>query len=71
MAIHNQLTIEVAQQKRPGTLAWHRRSVEAALNQARRYADEQKVGYIGVSDGCSMPLISNTEARWSLTAPSR
>jgi hypothetical protein len=62
MAIHNQLTIEVAQQQRPGALAWHRRAVEAALDQARRYADEQKVGCIGVSDGCSMPLISNTGA---------
>lgn len=42
------LLIEV---KRPGALAWHRRSVEQALQQARRYADEQKVKCIGVSDG--------------------
>jgi hypothetical protein len=37
--------------KRPGALAWNRRAVEAALDQARRYADEQKVKCIGVSDG--------------------
>lgn len=42
------LLVEV---KRPGTLAWHRRSVDQALEQARRYADEQKVKCIGVSDG--------------------
>jgi len=37
--------------KRPGSLAWNRRSVEAALEQARRYADEQKVQCVGISDG--------------------
>lgn len=37
--------------KRPGALAWNRRAVEAALEQARRYADEQKVHAIAVSDG--------------------
>jgi hypothetical protein len=37
--------------KRPGSLAWSRRNVEIALDQARRYADEQKVKCIGVSDG--------------------
>jgi hypothetical protein len=42
------LIVEV---KRPGALAWHRRAVEAALEQARRYADEQKVRCIAVSDG--------------------
>lgn len=42
------LIIEV---KRPGALAWSRRAVEAALNQAVRYADEQKVKCVGVSDG--------------------
>jgi hypothetical protein len=42
------LIIEV---KRPGALAWNRRAVESALDQARRYADEQKVKCIGVSDG--------------------
>lgn len=42
------LLVEV---KRPGLLAWGRRSVEQALGQARRYADEQKVKCIAVSDG--------------------
>jgi hypothetical protein len=42
------LIVEV---KRPGALAWNRRAVEVALNQALRYAHEQKVSCIGVSDG--------------------
>lgn len=42
------LLVEV---KRPGMLAWNRRAVESAIEQARRYADEQKVRCIGVSDG--------------------
>ncbi len=42
------LVIEV---KRPGALTWNRRAVGAALDQARRYADEQKVKSIAVSDG--------------------
>lgn len=42
------LLVEV---KRPGALAWHQRAVEAALDQARRYADEQHVRCIVVSDG--------------------
>lgn len=42
------LVIEV---KRPGTLAWNRHAVEAALTQARSYADKQGVRCIGVSDG--------------------
>lgn len=42
------LVLEV---KRPGTLAWHRAAVEAALDQAMRYAAEQKVGAVAVSDG--------------------
>ncbi len=37
--------------KRPGALAWNLRAVERALGQARRYADEQRVKCIGVSDG--------------------
>ncbi len=41
----------VLEAKRPGALAWNRRAVEAALNQARRYADEQKVNCVSVSDG--------------------
>jgi hypothetical protein len=43
-----QLVIEA---KRPGALAWNRRAVEAALSQARRYADEQRVQRVAVSDG--------------------
>jgi hypothetical protein len=42
------LIIEV---KRPGTLAWPSRAVEAAIDQALRYADEQKARTIAVSDG--------------------
>ena len=42
------LIVEV---KRPGALAWNRRAVEAALDQAQRFAHEQKVKCIGVSDG--------------------
>lgn len=42
------LVIEV---KRPGSLSWHRQAVEVALDQARRYAAEQKVGAVAVSDG--------------------
>ena len=37
--------------KRPGYLAWNRKSVESALEQVRRYADEQRVKSIGISDG--------------------
>ena len=42
------LLVEV---KRPGALAWNRRAVDSALDQAHRYADEQKVRCIAVSDG--------------------
>ena len=42
------LLIEV---KRPGALAWNRRAVEAALDQAQKYADQQGVRCVGVSDG--------------------
>ncbi len=43
-----QLVVEV---KRPGALAWNRRAVQAALAQARRYAEQQRVGQVAVSDG--------------------
>lgn len=43
-----QLLVEV---KRPGALAWHEAAVTAALAQAQRYADEQGVPCIAVSDG--------------------
>jgi hypothetical protein len=42
------LIVEV---KRPGALAWNERSVDLALAQAHRYADEQKVHSVAVSDG--------------------
>jgi hypothetical protein len=42
------LIVEV---KRPGALAWNERSVGLALAQAHRYAAEQKVPCIAVSDG--------------------
>ncbi len=42
------LIVEV---KRPGALAWNQRAVEHAMDQARRYASEQKVKQIAVSDG--------------------
>lgn len=42
------LVVEV---KRPGSLAWSRRAVESALDQAMRYACEQKVKAVAVSDG--------------------
>jgi len=42
------LVLEV---KRPGSLAWHRRAVDAALAQALGYAASQKVGAVAVSDG--------------------
>jgi hypothetical protein len=42
----------VVEAKHPGGLIWNRAGVEKALTQARRYADEQKVRSIAVSDGC-------------------
>lgn len=41
----------VIEAKHPGALAWDAVARERALQQARRYADEQKVGRIAVSDG--------------------
>ena len=43
-----ELVIEV---KRPGTLSPGRRTLYAAVEQARRYADEQHVSHIAASDG--------------------
>jgi hypothetical protein len=42
------LVVEV---KRPGSLAWSRKAVESALDQALRYAAEQKVKAVAISDG--------------------
>lgn len=41
----------IVEAKRPGALAWHEHAVEVALEQAHRYADEQKVRCVAVSDG--------------------
>jgi len=41
----------IVEAKRPGALAWNRHAVETALEQARRYADEQRVRCVAVSDG--------------------
>lgn len=41
----------IIEAKRPGALAWNRRAVGQALDQAGRYAAEQKVRCIAVSDG--------------------
>ncbi|MBS4730107.1 hypothetical protein MSM1_17800 [Mycobacterium sp. SM1] len=41
------LVLEV---KRPGSLTWRRAAVDAALEQARRYAASQRVGAVAVSD---------------------
>jgi hypothetical protein len=45
---YKRLVLEV---KRPGTLIWHRRAIEAALDQALRYASAQNVSGVAVSDG--------------------
>lgn len=45
------LVIEV---KRPGSLIKSRRALEHALEQARRYADEQKIPRVAISDGCML-----------------
>lgn len=37
--------------KRPGALTWNRAAVNDALDQARRYAGEQRVNTIAISDG--------------------
>jgi hypothetical protein len=42
------LVVEV---KRPGSLAWSRKAVESALDQALRYAAEQRVKAVAISDG--------------------
>ena len=42
------LVVEV---KRPNSLAWNRRAVECALDQAMRYASEQRIKAVAISDG--------------------
>jgi hypothetical protein len=41
----------ILEAKRPGALMWNQPAVAAALDQAYRYAAEQKVTTVGVSDG--------------------
>ncbi len=41
----------IIETKRPGALAWNRHAVDVALEQALRYAHEQKVRAVAVSDG--------------------
>lgn len=41
----------IIEAKRPGTLVWNQRAIEQALNQALRYAADQRVTRIAVSDG--------------------
>lgn len=41
----------IVETKRPGALAWNQRAVERALEQATRYAAEQKVKCLAISDG--------------------
>lgn len=41
----------IVEAKRPGALRWSRSAVDRALDQAERYAREQKVQVIAVSDG--------------------
>lgn len=41
----------IVETKAPGALSWSSHAVDAALEQARRYAAEQKVRCVAVSDG--------------------
>ena len=48
---HNLAKYLVVEVKRPGSLVRSRHALDLALEQARRYADEQKITRIAVSDG--------------------
>jgi hypothetical protein len=41
----------IIEAKRPGALAWNRNAVDRALAQATRYAGEQRVSSVAISDG--------------------
>lgn len=41
----------IVEAKRPGALTWNRKAVECALDQALRYASEQHVKIVAISDG--------------------
>jgi hypothetical protein len=47
----NRIKYCVIETKRPGALAWNPTAVQHALTQVRRYADEQSVKSIAISDG--------------------
>ena len=49
---HNLAKYLVIEVKRPSSLARSRRALDQALEQARRYADAQKIVRVAVSDGC-------------------
>jgi hypothetical protein len=51
MLTHQGIKYLLVEVKRPGALAWNRHAVERALEQARRYAAEQRVKCIAISDG--------------------
>ncbi|MHB8418426.1 MAG: hypothetical protein ACYDCL_10150 [Myxococcales bacterium] len=51
----------VLEAKRPGALAWSRTAVDAALAQALRYAHEQKIHCLGISDGMMLYAADVTE----------
>jgi len=55
------LVVEV---KRPHSLAWNKRAVDEALDQAKRYADEQKVKCAAVSDGEMLYAEDRTDGGW-------
>lgn len=48
---NNGFKYAIVEAKRPQALAWHRRAVDKALDQARGYASAQKVGVVVISDG--------------------
>ena len=48
---HLGISYLIVETKRPGALVWNHRALEAALEQARRYASEQRVSCVAVSDG--------------------
>jgi hypothetical protein len=46
----NLVKLLVIEAKCPGALAWHRKAVHSALEQVSRYADEQKIKRVAISD---------------------
>lgn len=50
----------VIEAKRPGSFTWNKQRIDNAINQARRYAEEQKIKKIGICDG-KVLYIANLE----------